>query len=205
MLSMSHASSRALRDDRLLAIIRTPTADEAVLRARALIQAGVRALEISLVVDGALDAISATSASAGEGVSVGAGTVMTAREARDAVACGADFLVTPALVEEVSTAADTLGVGYYPGAATPAEIVTAWRSGATAVKVFPAGPLGVDYLRAVREPLPQIPLIAVGGVTAETAADFIAAGAVGVGMGGALVASEVRSLLARLRASAAER
>lgn len=192
----------ALRSDRLLAIIRTRDAESAIRRALAFAADGVRMLEISLVTPGALEAIAAVRSALPAAVEVGAGTVLHASEADDAVARGAGFLVTPIIDAEVAAVAAAREVGYYPGAATPTEIVAAWRTGATAVKLFPAGPLGPDFIRAVREPLPRIPLIAVGGVSPETAPAFIAAGAVAVGMGGALVDADVPALIARLSEAA---
>lgn len=158
-------------------------------------------LEISLVTPGALHAIEAVRAALPATVQVGAGTVLSGDDARVAAAHGAGFIVTPVVEAEVAAAVADLGLAFYPGAATPSEIVGAWRAGATAVKVFPAGPLGPEFIRAVREPLPDIPLLAVGGITAATAPAFIDAGAIGVGMGSALAHTDVAALIAQLRSA----
>jgi 2-dehydro-3-deoxyphosphogluconate aldolase/(4S)-4-hydroxy-2-oxoglutarate aldolase len=108
---------------------------------------------------------------------MGAGTVLDAATARQAILAGAEFLVTPTLEPDVIEMAHRYGKVVIPGAMTPTEILTAWEMGADMVKVFPASILGPKYLRAVHGPLPQIPLVPTGGITGENAGDFIRAGA----------------------------
>lgn len=175
-----------LTEARLMAIVRAPDADGAVRAALAICDAGVRLVEISLTTPGALDAIARLRAEAPPEVWVGAGTVLTARDVTDVLAAGAGFVVTPALAESVD-AAVAAGVPVAAGAFTPSEVVAALQRGADVVKVFPASILGPGYLRALRDPFPGVPFMAVGGVGADAARDFLAAGAVAVGVGGPLL------------------
>jgi len=125
---------------------------------------------------------------------VGAGTVLDADLATAAVDAGAEFLVTPHVDESVAAAAHRLKVPFVPGALTPTEILRAWRAGAALVKLFPAVTVGPQYLRQLRGPLPDIPLLPTGGVSVENTAEFIAAGAVAVGVGGALLGRQAGDL-----------
>ena len=184
----------------LMAIVRASSSDAAERMSLRLAESGVRMLEISFTTPGAAEAITRVRAALPAEVLVGAGTVVDRADAVAAVSHGADFLVAPGFDPEVATYALEFGLGYYPGAATATEIVAAWRAGATAVKVFPVGALGLPFFRAIREPLPDIRLLAVGGIGVGDAPSFIEAGAVAVGLGGALVAAEtdLRSLIAAL-------
>ena len=173
-----------------MAIGRRVTAAAASEVAGALADGGVRAFELTLNEPEA-DALAAIEAAArvgpGLGLEIGAGTVLSIEAARRAVDAGATFLVMPHLdVELVRWVADR-GVPALPGCATPTEVLAAWRAGAAAVKVFPASALGPSFVRECRGPFPGIPLLPTGGVTVETAPAFIAAGAIGVGMGGWLL------------------
>jgi len=154
---------------------------------QALADAGVGAVEVTLNSEGALEGITALNKLLGNKLPVGAGTVLTADAAREAIAAGAQFLLTPHLMEEVLSVAVELEVPAVIGAMTPSEIYRAHALGAEMVKVFPAGTLGPQYFRDLRGPLPQIPTMAVGGINVENAGDFIRAGAKAVGAGGQLV------------------
>ena len=139
---------------------------------------------------GALEALSSLSAEVGDRLLVGAGTVLDVETARLVIQAGARFVVAPtfrAAVVEMCRRYDVVAI---PGAYTPTEIVTAWEAGADLVKVFPAGGLGPGYVKDLQGPLPQLRLVPTGGVTAENAGAFLAAGAVAVGVGGALVERE---------------
>ena len=172
----------------VVAIARRTTPDTAPVLADALAAGGIGAFEITLndPIDRALLGIEAV-ASRSSGLDVGAGTVLTIEAAQAAINAGATFLVMPHTDPElVAWAAERL-IPALPGAATPTEILAAWRAGAAAVKVFPASSLGATFLRELRGPLPDIPLVPTGGVTAETAGAFITAGAIAVGLGSWLV------------------
>ncbi|TMD31949.1 MAG: bifunctional 4-hydroxy-2-oxoglutarate aldolase/2-dehydro-3-deoxy-phosphogluconate aldolase [Chloroflexi bacterium] len=156
--------------------------------ADALIRGGVGAVEITLDTGTALASIRTLRDRFDESdLLIGAGTVLDAPSAEEAVRAGARFLVTPTFDERVVHAAVDLGVPILPGAFTPTEIHAAWRSGATAVKLFPASAVGPAFVSEMGGPFPEIPLVPTGGVTVEWAADFIIAGAAAVGMGGGLV------------------
>jgi 2-dehydro-3-deoxyphosphogluconate aldolase/(4S)-4-hydroxy-2-oxoglutarate aldolase len=158
--------------------------------AGALADGGVRAFELTLN-DPEADALRAIEAAArvgpGLGIEIGAGTVLSIDAAGRAVDAGATFVVMPHLDPELVRWAAERGIPAIPGCATPTEILTAWRAGAAAMKVFPASSLGPSFLRECRGPFPGLPLLPTGGITLDNAPAFIAAGAVGVGMGGWLI------------------
>lgn len=169
-----------------MAIVRSADGVGAARAALALCDTGIRLVEVSLTTPGALDAIAQLREEAPREVLVGAGTVLTARDVADVAAAGAEFVVTPALAESVE-AAVAAGLPLAAGAFTPSEAVAAVQRGADVVKLFPASALGPGYLRALRDPLPDVPFMAVGGVGVEAARDFLAAGAVAVGVGSPLL------------------
>src|SRR5690606_311993 len=145
---------------RLLAIIRGSGPGPAVAAGTALLGEGVRVIEVSLTTPGALDAIAELRAAAPAGALVGAGTVLTESDVADVAAAGAQFAVTPAVVESVG-AAVRRGLPVAAGALTPTEAHTAVRLGADAVKVFPASLAGPAYIKALRQPFPRLPFVAV--------------------------------------------
>ena len=156
----------------------------------ALVAGGVRAFEVTLDSPDAMAAIRTLATQYSDGsLLVGAGTVLDVASATAAVAAGASFLVSPHTDRELIRWAVAQRIPIFPGAFTPSEILAAWRAGASAVKLFPASTVGPSYLRELRGPLAEIPLIPTGGVTGENAAAFIAAGALGVGVGGWLFAT----------------
>jgi len=170
----------------VIGVVRTKSSTQLLRVAEAICKGGVRCVEITMTTPGALRAIEAASEKL-TGVLMGAGTVLDATTARQAILAGAEFLVTPTVEVDVIEMAHRYGVVVIPGAMTPTEILTAWEAGADMVKVFPASVLGPSYLKAVRGPLPQIPLVPTGGITADNAGEFIHAGAVMVCAGGWLV------------------
>ena len=135
-------------------------------------------------------AIEAMEKEFGDRVLVGAGTVIKLEQVKMTYDAGGHYLVTPATQPEIIKAGKAFGLGLYPGAFSPSEILAAYEAGADAVKVFPAGCLGPAYIKAVRAPLSHIPLMAVGGVNEKNAADYMKAGCVGLGVGGNLVNKE---------------
>ena len=185
----------------VVAIARRLSADDAPQVADALVAGGVLAFEITLndPVESALRAIESV-ASGSPGLAIGAGTILSIDAAKRALGAGATFLVMPHTDPELIAWAAARGVPTLPGAATPTEVLAAWRAGATAVKVFPASVVGPAFVRECRGPFPDIPLVPSGGVTAETAADFIAAGAAAVGVGSWLIGdAEPAGVTARAR------
>jgi 2-dehydro-3-deoxyphosphogluconate aldolase/(4S)-4-hydroxy-2-oxoglutarate aldolase len=180
-----------VRSGRLVAIIRVPrlTPDEAVALTEALVSCGVRALEFTLTSGGAFAAVAAAVATAGDRAAVGAGTVLTEDDVRAAADAGAQFVVSPNVSPAVIERADALGLTPLPGAYTPTEILTAVDSGARLVKLFPAQPAGVPYLRALLGPLPDVGFVPTGGVGLEDVSRFLEAGAAAVALGSSLVKS----------------
>lgn len=173
----------ALAEHRLLAIIRGNDPDACVDTAKTLLDHGVAMLEVSLT---SRDAFTVLERLAGSGPWIGAGTVLTAVDARRARDAGATFTVTPALGEGV-TASIELGLPVLAGALTPTEVHAAVTAAAAAVKLFPASTHGPDYLTALRGPFPDVPFVPVGGVGADDVARYLAAGALAVGVGRPLV------------------
>jgi len=172
---------------KVVAVIRMSDASKLEAVAGALRKGGVRAIEVTMTVPGAVEIIRDLAGRKKPGDLVGAGTVIDAGTASDVIAAGADFVVSPVTDMDVVRACRDAEVLIAPGAFTPTEIVTAWRSGADIVKVFPATSLGPQFFRDLRGPLPQVRLMPTGGVTIENARDFLAAGACCVGIGTALV------------------
>jgi 2-dehydro-3-deoxyphosphogluconate aldolase/(4S)-4-hydroxy-2-oxoglutarate aldolase len=172
---------------RVVAILRAEHAARAEAVVDVLVEAGVRSLELTLTTQGALEVVERLAARVPADVEVGVGTVLTAADVDRSVDAGATFVVSPSVEPDVIAAALRRRVASYPGAFTPTEIVAAWKAGASAVKLFPAGQLGPGYLKAVRAPLPDIPVVPTGGIDTEAVGAWLAAGAVAVGMGGPLI------------------
>ena len=176
-----------LRERRLLAIVRGGHGESVFETVLTLAREGVGLIEVSLTSDKALDAISRARAELGPETVLGAGTVLTAQDARDAHAAGAEFAVTPGLSDGVPSAHD-LGLPTLVGALTPSEVIAARAAGAAAVKLFPASAVGgPDYLRALRAPFPDVPFVPVGGVDAESGRRHLDGGAVAIGVGSPLI------------------
>ncbi len=177
----------------VVAIARRLTPDAAPAIADALVAGGIGAFELTLnePQDAALRAIEAAAAHAVTSdlpIAIGAGTILTVDAAARAVEAGATFLVSPHLDVEIVAWAVDRGIPMLPGAATPTEVLAAWRAGAAAVKVFPASALGPSFVREMRGPFPDIPLQPTGGITVETIGEWIATGAIAVGLGSWLFA-----------------
>lgn len=171
----------------VIPVIRAQSADEAAQAIAAIQKGGVSVLEITMTVPGAVELIREVARLAPQAL-VGAGTVLDPEGARACIDAGARFVVSPALNPLTIEACREAGVPVLPGALTPTEVVAAWRAGADLVKVFPANALGgPSYIRSLKAPLPQIPLVPTGGVNLQTAKDFIKAGASALGVGADLV------------------
>lgn len=168
-----------IKSDGAVAVIRTDSLERALATARAAIAGGFRAIEITFSFSEAAAAISRIVEN--DDLLIGAGTILTSEQVHDAVEAGARFLVSPCVLPEVINAARELQVAIIPGAFTPTEIYTAHTLGADIVKIFPAVKFGPDYLRAVRGPLPNIPIMPTSGVDASNVAEWFRAGAVAVG------------------------
>ncbi|MFK0239671.1 bifunctional 4-hydroxy-2-oxoglutarate aldolase/2-dehydro-3-deoxy-phosphogluconate aldolase [Microbacterium sp. NPDC090281] len=181
-----------VRSTRIVAIVRDRTGAHLRAACDTLLEAGVSVLEVTTNTPGAAGVVADLIAAGA--TEVGMGTVRTVEHVRLAADAGASFIVTPTVSLPVGLAAAEAGLRWYPGAATPTEIETAWTAGATAVKVFPAGVLGgVRFIREVRAPLDDILLIPTGGVRIDDIADYLATGALAVGMGSPLLGDAVAS------------
>jgi 2-dehydro-3-deoxyphosphogluconate aldolase/(4S)-4-hydroxy-2-oxoglutarate aldolase len=193
-----------IESTKLIAILRLQQAGGLITTAGALCEGGVKVMEFSLTTPGALTAITVAVEVLPSDVLLGAGTVLDAEMAKAALLAGAEFIVTPTFNPDVVKVCRSHGRAVIAGALTPTEILSAWRAGADLVKVFPASLGGPGYIRAILAPLPDVKLVAVGGVSVENAAQFIAAGAVAVGVGGRLVDSEAveQGALARVTRTA---
>lgn len=179
------AALALLREHRLVTAIRARSAAEALGAAKAIARGGLKLLEITFTVP---DAVKVMESLASEpDVVVGAGTVLTAEQARAALGAGARFIIAPNLAREVAEVALMAGVFYCPGAYTTNEILAARDMGAHVIKLYPVGVAGgPQYVRVIRDPLPDVPLLAAGGTTLENMLPFLMAGCIGVGLGGAL-------------------
>jgi 2-dehydro-3-deoxyphosphogluconate aldolase / (4S)-4-hydroxy-2-oxoglutarate aldolase len=153
----------------------------------AMAEGGVRALEVTMTVPGAVDLIRALAPTLPDGFLLGAGTVTDVATARAVIDAGACFVVGPVFRPDVIAACHERDVAAMPGCFSPTEILAAHDAGADIVKVFPATMLGPQFLRDVRAPLPQVKLMPTGGVTVDNAGDWIRAGAVAVGLGSSLL------------------
>lgn len=178
---------RAIEASGVVAVIRLKEPGKLRAVVDALVEGGVRALEVTMTVPGAIELMAQLAPTLPDGFLLGAGTVVDRDTARRAINAGARFVVGPVFRPDVITACHELGVPAMPGCFSPTEILTAWEAGADVVKVFPATALGPGYLKDIRGPLPQVKLMPTGGVTVENAGDWIRAGAVAVGAGTALL------------------
>jgi 2-dehydro-3-deoxyphosphogluconate aldolase / (4S)-4-hydroxy-2-oxoglutarate aldolase len=189
-----------IRSVGLVPVVRASSADQAFIAVDAIRAGGIPILEITLTVPGAIEIIRELTQRLGDDTLVGAGTVLDAETAQQCIDAGAQFIVSPALDVPTIALCRTLGVPVFAGALTPTEILTAWKAGANAVKVFPANAVGgAAYLKSVKAPLPQIELLPTGGVNLNTAADFIKAGAFALGVGADLVTGDAASITEKAR------
>ena len=184
------------RESKVVAIVRGFSAEICVRLADAYRRGGIRLVEVTFnqrEPETWKDTAAAIKAIRGEfddEVRAGAGTVLTDDQLSMCVDAGGEYIVTPNVKPTLIRSAVERGLAAMPGAFTPSEAVEAWEAGASFVKLFPAGSLGSDYVKAVRAPLSHIPFLAVGGVSVKNAADFMRAGCVGVGVGGNLTNKE---------------
>lgn len=178
---------QTITDCGVVAIVRVSNAREAVDVCMAIARGGVKPIEVTMTVPGAIDAIKEFKSAVKEEVLIGAGTVLDPETARACILAGAEFIVSPTLNLEVIKVCRRYSKIIIPGTFTPTEILTAWEAGSDIVKVFPASVGGPGYLKDIMGPLPQVKLVPTGGVNLETTPEFIKAGAVAVAAGTSLV------------------
>lgn len=172
---------------KLIAIVRGLTSEQADRTIGALYEGGIRFIEATMNTPGAAGMIARWRERYDQNMMIGAGTVIDIGMAKEAYTAGAQFLVAPNMDREVIEFAIDKGIGVFPGAFTPTEIIEAWKTGATAVKLFPTALLGIEYFREIRGPLDQIPLIPTGGIRTSNIGEFIRAGAYAFGLGNSVV------------------
>ena len=177
-----------IRKTGIVPVLRASSPDEAIALSRAMYLGGIDIMEVTTTVPDAAGVIRHLQREFGDSLLLGAGTVTTADQCSSLINAGADFVVSPSLHHDVIAETKRQGKLMISGALTPTEIITAFRAGADIIKVFPCSAVGgASYLRAVKAPFPEIPLIPTGGVNLATARDFLNAGAIALGVGGDLV------------------
>jgi 2-dehydro-3-deoxyphosphogluconate aldolase/(4S)-4-hydroxy-2-oxoglutarate aldolase len=188
-----YASIQYILNKKIVAIVRADSGGEDLVRVvEAVAAGGVHCIEVTMTTPGALQCIETAARKLdGADALLGAGTILDAETCRLAILSGAEYIVTPVMSPAVIEMARRYGKPVMCGAYTPTEILAAWERGADFVKVFPANVGGPDYIKAVRGPLPQIPLVPTGGVELHNIADFLKAGAVALGVGGNLVSKKL--------------
>ena len=195
-MSKQEEIKQLVLDSRIVAIIRGFAPDTCLRLAEAYATGGIRLVEVTFN-QKALEtwkdtaaAIQAIRERFGGRVRAGAGTVLTEEQLSMCIDAGGEYMITPNVKPELIRSCVRQGLVAMPGALTPSEAVDAWEAGAAFVKIFPAGSLGPDYVKALRAPLAHIPMLAVGGITADNVADFMRVGCVGAGVGGNLTNKE---------------
>lgn len=178
---------KEIQETGLVAVIRAESAEQAAKSADAIVQGGIRILELTLTVPGAIDVISSLKQRyKGKNVTIGAGTVLDPETARLCILTGAEFIVAPSLNVDTIRLCNRYGVPIVPGGTTITEVVTALEYGADIVKLTPASAFEPSVIPAIRGPVPQVQFMVTGGISPENAGDWIRAGAVAVGAGGEL-------------------
>ena len=177
-----------LEQSGIVPVLRARTEREGYALVEALVAGGIQVMEVTMTVPGAIDLLGALKKEYGDRLLLGAGTVTTAEQALATIDVGAEFVVSPSFHPEVVEVTKARGRVSIPGALTPTEVITAWTAGADYVKIFPCSAVGgPSYLRSLLAPFPDLRLIPTGGVTLETATEFLKAGARALGIGSDLV------------------
>lgn len=183
-----------LKESKLVPVLRAPSQEEGQRMAHALVEGGVKVLEVTMTVPGAIDLIEQLSGELGEDIMIGAGTVLDPDTAKRCVEVGARFIVSPALNVETIEWCKNVKIACAPGCLTPTEILTAHQAGAELIKIFPADALGgANYIKSLKGPFPKIEFMPTGGVNLSTIKGFFDAGAVAVGVGSNLVNPKLTS------------
>jgi len=179
----------------IIPVVRASSGSQAIQAAEAVCAGGIPVVELTMTVPGALEVIAKLAKGMGKEVLVGSGTVLDADSARRCLDAGAQFLVSPGFDLATVQLANSAGVLIMAGALTPTEVIAAWKAGSDLVKVFPCGNVGgAKYIKALKAPLPQVPMVPTGGVNLETAADFLRAGSAALGIGGGLISASALRL-----------
>ena len=180
--------ARKIREIGVVPVVRATSARHAQMAAEAVSSGGIPIAEVTMTVPGAIELIAQLASTIGREVLIGAGTVLDAQTAARCLDAGAQFVVSPGFDPATIAFVKGRGVLIMAGALTPTEVIGAWKAGSDFVKIFPCGAMGgAKYIKALKGPLPQVPMIPTGGVNLETAADLIRAGSEALGIGGELV------------------
>jgi 2-dehydro-3-deoxyphosphogluconate aldolase / (4S)-4-hydroxy-2-oxoglutarate aldolase len=188
-MKTSHLLS--ITESGVVAVVRKIDREQILEVISALVEGGIKGIEVTVDSDDAFGAISEAKKRFGSYAVIGAGTVLDGITARLAIQAGADFIFSPTLCEETIKVTKRYGKIAIPGVFTPSEMVAAMEWGADLVKVFPASILGPEFIKDIKGPLPHIPIMPTGGISLENAADYINSGAVAVGVGGSLLKKEL--------------
>jgi 2-dehydro-3-deoxyphosphogluconate aldolase/(4S)-4-hydroxy-2-oxoglutarate aldolase len=186
-MSTPHEVVEEMQRTGVVAVIRADSSEQLIEVVAALHKGGLTCVEVTMTTPNALAVIQAAAGQFKGQCLIGVGTVLDSETARAAILAGAEYVVSPILDLGTITLCKRYGKAVIPGAFTPTEILRAWQAGADVVKVFPATKLGPEFFQDIRGPLPQVKLTPTGGVTLKNTSDFIKAGAVCVGVGGAMV------------------
>jgi 2-dehydro-3-deoxyphosphogluconate aldolase / (4S)-4-hydroxy-2-oxoglutarate aldolase len=182
--------AKRIREIGIVPVVRAKSAKQAQLAAEAVCAGGIPIVEVTMTVPGAVELIAQLVKASGAEILIGAGTVLDAETANRCLDAGAQFIVSPGFDLETVRFVKQQGALMMAGALTPTEVISAWKAGSDFVKIFPCGSMGgAKYLKALKAPLPQVPMIPTGGVNLETAGDMIRAGAEALGIGGELVSA----------------
>lgn len=174
----------------IVPVVRASSGQQAIQAAEAVCAGEIPIVELTMTVPGAVDVIAQLVKTMGNEVLIGAGTVLDADSAQRCLQAGAQFLVSPGFDLATVQLAKNKGVLIMAGALTPTEVIIAWKAGSDFVKIFPCGTVGgAKYIKALKAPLPQVPMVPTGGVNLETAADFLRAGSAALGIGGELISA----------------
>jgi 2-dehydro-3-deoxyphosphogluconate aldolase/(4S)-4-hydroxy-2-oxoglutarate aldolase len=185
---MSKEVQEQLEAAGIIPVLRARSAKEALGVVEAMVAGGITVIEVTMTVPGAIDVLKELKRTYGRRLLLGSGTVTDARECADTIEAGAEFVVSPSLHLDVIAETKAHDKVSLPGALTPTEVITAWRAGADFVKVFPCSAMGgASYLKSLKAPFPFLRLVPTGGVTLQTAASFLEAGASALGVGADLV------------------
>jgi 2-dehydro-3-deoxyphosphogluconate aldolase / (4S)-4-hydroxy-2-oxoglutarate aldolase len=185
---MAKTIQQQLETAALIPVLRARSAAEALSLVEAMVAGGVTVIEVTMTVPGAIDVLRELRTHYSDKLLLGSGTVTDAKQCAATIDAGAVFVVSPSLHLDVIQKTKEMGVVSIPGALTPTEVITAWNAGADYVKIFPCSAMGgASYLKSLKAPFPQLRLIPTGGVTVDTAASFLRAGAAALGVGSDLV------------------
>ena len=184
---LKHEKIKLIIDSGIIAIMRAKSSDQLIEATAAILDGGVKVVEVTMTTPGALELIEAAKKKFGNQILFGGGSVLDAETTRAVILAGADFVVSPTLNLSMITMCNRYSIPIIPGCYTPSEILLAWETGADMVKLFPANLGGPELIKSILAPLPQVLLVPVGGINLETTAKFIANGASAVGVGSDLV------------------